>query len=81
MADKHPSKQRAAGGLSILLLGTLLAFVLYTWYNAGTDLSPNSIVARHTDVLDHQDTPDHLSNLTLERRADFSMRSWQPMQQ
>lgn len=71
MADKCPSKRRATGGLSILLLGTLLACVVYTWYNPGADLSPNSIVARHADVLDLQDTPDHLSNLTLERRQSF----------
>ena len=71
MADKHFSKRRAAHGLSILLLGTLLAFVVHNWYNSGINLSPNSIVARHADVLDLQATPDHLSNLTLERRQTF----------
>ena len=71
MANKHSSKQRVAGGLSVLLLGTLLAFVSYTWYNSGTDLSSNPIVTRHADVLGLQDRPDHLSNLTLERRQTF----------
>ena len=71
MADKHSSKRRAASGLSILLLATLLASVLYPWYNSGVDLSSNAIVARYADALDFQDMPDHLMNLTLERRQTY----------
>ena len=78
MADKQPSKRRAAGGLSILSLGAILAFIVYTWYTPGADLLPRSIVARHTGDLDLQGTPEHLSNLTLERRQSFQCGAGNP---
>ena len=78
MADRHVSKRRGAGELFILLLGTLLAFAAYAWYNPGVNLLPNSIVVQHANVLDFQDTSDQLSNLTLERRQSFQCSSSNP---
>lgn len=78
MADKQPSKRRAAGGLSILSLGAILTFSVYTWYTPGADLLPRSIVARHTGDLDLQGTPEHLSILTLERRQSFQCGAGNP---
>lgn len=71
MADKQSFKWRAASGLSILLLGAILAFSVYTWYTPEADLLPRSIVAWHTGNLDLQGTPEHLSILTLEWRQSF----------
>ena len=78
MADKQPSKRRAASGPSLLLLGALLAFAGYFWCNPRPDLSLNSMVKRDNDALDLQDTPDLLSNLTLERRQSFQCGAGNP---